>query len=415
MRRKGNATYFAGIILILAFQEVSEGAEWSVSPAILLATDYDDNVLLTTQPHSSVTSTTISPRLNFGISSAIWQLGGGAQLISRRFSGNDQKDIDAQSFNIASSYRTERSVWQLNAFSSKTSYLADTAISPNIGLFQEDRVSDARSLSLSWTWSMTELTQLQLAYSQSDVSYVNGQSIGLFDSRSSAVSVRLSNELNVSTQIFLLSTYSIFRVPATTFEAKAASSQLGISRKFSSTLTGTFSAGLRNTLSEQEGLVCTLLNPFYPSLGPPCLQTAKETSFSRDSSTIFNANLTKQFETVSLTAAVSRSFDLTAIGQQVRADSASLALRRPLTPKLTANFSVSAYNTVSETDIAGGTDHRKLYQIQPSLQWQWDPEWNLDISYRYSDFQRIGESQDIASNAVYLTLAYQPTRISISR
>jgi len=257
---------------------------------------------------------------------------------------------------------------------------------------------------------MTELTQLQLAYTQSDVSYVGDQGNGLYhDYRSSAMTLNLTTHLDMYTQVFLSPVYSVFRVPATTFESKTTSYQVGITRTFSATMNGTLSVGERNTSSENEILVCKL------SLGPLCLQTAQETMFSRDSSSIFSANLEKQFETVHLTAVVSRSFAPSAIGEQVRTDLVSFSLSKPFTATLTGNLATYGYRISSETGGVAGADDRRLYQIAPSLRWQWAPEWNLDMSYRYTHLQRVSETTAATSNAAYLTLTYQWPKISISR
>jgi hypothetical protein len=180
-------------------------------------------------------------------------------------------------------------------------------------------------------------------------------------------------------------------------------------------MNGTLSVGGRNTSSDQTVLVCSLLNPFYPFFGPPCLQTAQETFHSRGSSSIFSANLDKQFETVHLTAVVSRSFDPSAKGQQVQTDLASFSFSRPFTAKLTGHLATSGYKISSETGGVSGTDDRRIYQIEPSLRWQWAPEWNLDVGYRHTHLQRVSETTAATSNAVNLTLSYQWPRISISR
>ncbi len=161
---------------------------------------------------------------------------------------------------------------------------------------------------------------------------------GLFDYGYSSLSAKLSYQLDIDTQIFLLPVYSVFRVPGTTSETKTTSYQVGITRTFSETMNGTLSVGGRDTSSEREVLVCKL------SLGPLCLQTAQETISGRDSGSVYSANLEKQFETVHLTAAASRSYEPSANGQQVITDFASFSLSRPFTEKLTGNLDTQAYN-----------------------------------------------------------------------
>ncbi len=419
LRRKAKAIFFACMFLVFAFQETCEAAEWSVSPSIQLREDYDDNIFLSTLPHDSVTSTSVTPILNLGVASDIWQVGGEAALTRRRFPGHSELDSDAQNLSLGSSYKMEHDIWQLNASSSKTSYLAQDAINSQTGLFTNNNTIITNTVSPSWTWLITQLTQLQLTYSMGDTSYVNGASSGLFDYRSSTVSANLSYQLDVNTQIFLLPSYSVFRVPATAFESKTTSYQVGVTHTFSETLKATLSIGERSTSSEQT--VSSI--PSIPlssgpsfcaflSLPPNCIEV---TESSRSSSSLFNASLDKQFETVHLTATASRSFQPSAIGQEERTDAVSLSLSRPFTEKLTGNLAASGYKVSADTGSTSNRDNRRLYQIQPSLGWQWTPECNIGTSYSYTHLQSITSATPAISHAANLTLSYQWPKISFSR
>ena len=412
--RKAKATFIVCMFLVFAFQEIGEAAEWSVSPSISARRDYDDNIQLSTKPQDSVKSTWVVPKLDFGIASDIWKVDGGAEFAARRFSTHDELDSDSQSYTLGYSYMTERSILQLNALSSKISYLAGPKTSPDIGLFTQNTNTDTKAFSPSWTWSMTELTRLQLTYSKSDVSYVNGESVGLFDYGNSSLSAKLSNQFDIDTQIFLLPGYSIFRVPGTSTESKTTSFHAGITRTFSETMNGTFTIGGRSTSGESQVSVCTLF------LLGVCQQTVQETMSGRDSSRLYSVNLEKQFETVHLTAAAGRSFDPSGGGQQVITDYVSFNLSRPFTAKLTGYLDADGnnYNYRINSQTAGvstANNDFRLYHVGPYLRWQTAPEWNLEGGYRYTYIRRESETTAATSNVVYLTLAYQWPKISISR
>src|SRR5690242_16288697 len=72
-------------ISLLVISPLINAAEWWLSPSIKLGENYDDNILLTTAAHSSVRNTAVSPQLDFGVTSDIWQVGGEAKLTRRRF------------------------------------------------------------------------------------------------------------------------------------------------------------------------------------------------------------------------------------------------------------------------------------------------------------------------------------------
>jgi hypothetical protein len=301
----------------------------------------------------------------------------------------------------------------LNAASSKISYFTAEEPSSDIVLFTQNTDTNRKTVTPTWSWFMTKLTQLQLTYSLSDVSYVNGESVGLYDYRYSSLSAKLSYQLEIDTQIFLLPVYSVFRTSGTTSESKTTSYQVGVTRTFSETMNGTLSVGGRDTSSEREVLVCKL------SLGPSCLQTAQETISSRDSGSVYSANLEKQFETVRLTAAASRSYEPSANAQLVITDSASISLSRPFTAKLTGKLDTLAYNynykNSSQTASVSNANDRRVYYIRPSLRWQWAPEWILNAGYRYTYAQRVSETSAATSNVAFIMLTYQSPKISISR
>jgi len=352
----------------------------------------------------------IAPRLDLGVISDIWLITGSMEAVQKRYSGQSGLDTDDRYFNLTTSYKTERSTWQVGGLISKNSTLASELISANTGLVQVQKVYDTRSVNPSWTWAMNELTQLQLAYSSNSISYVDGRRVGLFDYNTRAISAKLSNQLNTIDQLFISTGYSIFNVPATTLESKTASYQAGITRTFSETTRATLAAGARKTSSEQIGLVCTV------SLGPSgiCIQAVNASVFSRGSSSTFNGSLEKQYETVKLNIGVNRTLEPSGLGIQVQTDSQNVALSKQLTSKLEGDFSVSNYDTRSETgNLATVGSH--FYTIDPSIHWMWTQEWSADLTYQYRHIKRVIEDQPASSNAINLTIRYAWPRMSFSR
>lgn len=416
MRFNFIVTFFSAVCALITMSTLRpvNAAEWSMLPSMRLSREYNDNVQLTVQPHNSVIGTMFAPKVDFGVASDIWQVTAGAEAVQKRYSGGSNLDTDNQFYNAGTLYRTERSTWQLNGTLSKSSVLTDERISPDIGVVEVQKIYNAHSISPSWTWAVNELTQLQLAYSFNNVSYVDGQSAGLYDYAERDASVKLLSQLHPNDQIFFSAGYSVFNVPTTTFESKSTSYQVGITRAFSETFRGTLSAGRRNTAAEQTVPTCTLLNPFYPFFGPLCLQTAQQTMFSRDSSSIFNGTLEKQTETTSLVVTLSRGFDPSALGGQVRTDSQSVALSRSFGAIMAGSFSVGNYQYRSETGNVHGID-RDYYVVQSGLRWQWEQKWSVDLNYQYRHIRRFEENRPALSRSTSLTLRYMWPRMSFSR
>ena len=387
-------------LLLLSTSPVSKAAEWAARPSIRTGLEYNDNPQLTIQPHDSVHGYTIAPKLDLSVNSEIWQIMGSMEASRKRYPGNDNLNRDDQVYGLTTSYRTERSTWRLEGSRSESSTIAEEQITPDTGLVEVPRKYDSHNVSPSWTWAMTELTQLQLAYSLGAVSYVNGQSIGLYDYSTRTVSAQLTNHFDFKDQVFISAGYSIFNVPATSFESKSAVFQGGVTRSFSKTMRGSLSAGSRKTSNEQNAVVCTLY------FGPSCIQTGEATQSSRQTSSVFNASLEKKFETARLDLNASRAFNPSGSGVEVVTDSQSVMLSKSFTALLTGNLAANNYNFSPQPD--NGSDiKRHYYSFSSGLSWAWTRELDVSCRYKYGHIKRAAEDQDTSSNAIYLTLGYR--------
>lgn len=396
------------VMLIVSTPRSANAAEWSVQPSVRVSQEHNDNPRLVIQPHNSVTGSMIAPKLDLAASSNIWQMTGSVEAVQKRFSGESDLDRDDRFYNLGASYATERSTWQLTGSSTKTSIFADELVNRDIGAVQVQKVVDTHSVNPSWTWAVNELTQLQLAYSFNNVSYVDGQNAGLYNYTTRTISAQLSKQLDPKNQVFVVARYSIFNVPTATLQSKSATYQAGITRAFSETMSGTLVAGTRKTSDEQNVLVCTLF------FGPFCLQTTNETQFTKRSSSLFNGSLDKKYETTRLKITLSRAFDPSGLGGQVRTDSQEIRLDKQFTPRFTSYFSAGNYQYKSEIGNLPTVD-RHLYNFQPGLRWIWTQELTADLSFRYWHIKRAVEDQPTASRSVYLILKYEWPEIAISR
>lgn len=407
MRLLLNTVLLAPILLCLPL--FSEAAEWSAEPSVRLGSEQNDNIRLAARSRDGVTGFMVSPKLNMAVISDIWRVSGSAELIRKRYRGDSEFDKDDQFYNVFSSYATERSTWQLRGSLTRVEVLTDERISADSGYLQVPRAQDASSISPSWTWMMTELTQLQLSYSLSGVSYVNGASAGLYDYSSRSVTTQLSSKLDPYNQVFFTAGYSIFRVPLTTLESKTATYQVGITHTFSETASGTLSAGRRNTATERDVLQC-----IFSPLPGICLATINTTIHTKESSSVFDGSLEKQFERIRANATLSRAFSPSGSGGQVLTDSLSIALSRPMTAKLTGKFSATGFKVGTQREGVTSVDQRR-YQVEPNLRWQWTRELSLDTTYRYVHLKRAADRQAAVSNALYLTLLHQWPKVAVSR
>jgi hypothetical protein len=265
-----------------------------------------------------------------------------------------------------------------------------------------------------------------LSYQLSEVSYVDGKSDGLYDYRSRQATAKWSYLLSPRSQFFLAANYSWYRAPDTNIQSfalvdsaigltsvpfnisevdsRTPSFSAGIGHTFSGTMQGTLMIGRRKTSTEQTG---TAFNLF----GAPF-------SYSRtidDTGTTFSGDLKKEFETLSITANVSRNISASGAGAETETDQFFLQVNRPMSARLNAKLIVSGSESRRITGATTLDTNIRQYSIQPGLNWRWTPEAMASFSYSYRQLKRESEDQTAQVHALSLGLAYTWPTYSISR
>lgn len=398
----------------LSFPLACMAVEWTVEPSAVFSLVYNDNVNLTTQPHNSVNGNVITPRLDLGMRTQAWQITGSAQASRIRYSGESEQDRDDNAFGLSSVYRSERNIWQLDANSTRDSPVADEQPSSDTAAVQTPKIRETHGFSPSWTRLLTERTRLQLMYQLNDTSYVNGQSVGLYDYRYRTASATLSNQLSDRSQVFVTGAYSSFHTPVTGNDSTTRSFQVGITQNFSESTQGTLAAGARRTETLTQGGY-PVYTRFSTPFGDVLIQTGV-TSDARieDTSSVFSGSLEKKYELTSINVSFSRALAPSGSGSEVEQDSFDFRLNRIMTPRLNAYINL---NSVVVRDDQGNisNNNRPYYHAELGANWAWTQELSLNMSYGYSRVKREFEDKAAIANSARLTLIYRPLKMSISR
>jgi hypothetical protein len=398
----------------LSMPLVCGAAEWTVEPSVVFSLVYNDNSSLTTQPHNSVNGSVITPRLGLGMRTQAWQITGSAEASRLRYSGESGQDRDDNAFRLSSAYQSERNTWQLDANSTRDSPLADKQTSSDTGAVQTPKIRETHGFSPSWTRMMTERTKLQLMYQLNDTSYVNGQSVGLYDYRYSNASATMSNQLYENSHVFVTGGYSSFHTPVTGNDSTTRSFQVGITQIFSESMQGTLQAGARRTETLTQG-GRPVYTRFSTIFGDFLIQTGvTQNARQQETSSVFSGSLAKKYELTSINTSLSRSFVPSGSGSEVEQDSFAFGLNRTITPHLTAYINL---NSVIVRDDQGNISNnsRPYYHAESGANWAWTQELSLNMSYGYSRVKREFEDKAAIANSAYLTLMYRPLKMSISR
>ena len=398
----------------LSMPLVCGAAEWTVEPSALFSLFYNDNINLTTQPHNGVNGNVISPKLDLGMHTRAWHITGSAGATRYRYSGGSGQDRDDNALSLSSAYLTERNTWQLNASSTRDSPISDEQTSSDTGAVQTQKVRETHGFSPSWTRNMTERTKLQLKYQLNDTSYVNGQSVGLYDYRYSTASATVSNQLSEQSQVFVTGSYSSFHTPATGNDSTTRSFQVGITQNFSESTQGTLAAGARRTETLTQGGY-PVYTRFSTNSGDFLIQTGVTSDARRqETSSVFSGSLDKKYELTSINMSFSRSLAPSGSGSEVEQDTFNFRLNRIMTPRLNAYINLNSFVVRDDQDNISN-NNRPYYHAELGANWAWTQELSLNMSYGYSRVKREFEDNAAVANSARLTLIYRPLKMSISR
>jgi len=426
------ATVFASVILSPA-----QAAEWTAEPDISLRSGYNDNVLLVTGSHSSVWETDLSASTKFGVAKENQGLFGDAGVVIRRFSGgsgresSDLLDREDYFFNTDAYHQTERNTYRGNIDYIRDS-TQDSEVNQN-GIFTNAYATRIRKTAgAAWERTLTERMSLDLGYQYNDVSFADeGEVANLIPYKFNTLTASLNYQLTPRTVGILQGSGSAYK-PDTDLDSNTWNIQAGINSAFSETIDLSVLAGYRRTKSDGLSLFltgfCVGADPgaSFPDCEggfPVATGTDTEKTTTKTNGAVFNASITKRLEKGSLSAVISRTQRPDLNGRLLDSNQIRLNGAYRLTDKLQSSLGIQYSENETIVNIAGQDandsvrqDNRKdkYFSIKPRVSWQFLREWRLAGEYQYA--KRKNRLKNTASrNAVYLTLSYVPTKLSISR
>ena len=396
-----------------------QAAEWTAEPDISLRSGYNDNVLLTTGPHSSVWETDLIASTKFGVAKENQGLFGDAGVTVRRFSGgsgredSDLLDREDYFFNTDAYHQTER-----NTYRGNIDYIRDSTQDSEVdqtGSFTNVYATRIRkTLGASWARTLTEKMSFDLGYQYNDVSFADeGEEAILIPYKFNMLTASLNYQLTPRTVGIFSSAYSAYK-PDSDLDSDTWNFQAGINSAFSETIDLSIMAGYRKT--ESDSLVLTGFDGGIPI-------TEKDTT--KTSGSVYNASITKRLEKGSLSAVISRTTRPDLNGRLLDSNQLRLNGLYRLTAMLQSSLRIQYSENETIVNVFGRDANdtviqelknakTKYFSITPMVSWQFLREWRLAGEYQYA--KRKDRLKNTASrNAVYLTLSYVPTKLSISR
>ena len=412
-----------------------QAAEWTAEPDISLRSGYNDNVLLDTGPHTSVWETNLIASSKFGVAKENQGLFGDAGVTIRRFSGgsgresSDLLDREDYFFNTDAYHQTER-----NVFRGNIDFIRDSTQDSEVnetGSFTNVYATRIRkTLGASWARTLTERMSFDLDYQYNNISFADDPgAIDLIPYKFNQLTASLNYQLTPRTVSIFQSTGSIYK-PDTGLNSDTLNFQAGINSAFSETIDLSILAGYRKTNSDSLFLTgfCIGANPgasFPDCDGGIRVPTGTEKGETKTSGSVYNASITKRLEKGSLSAVISRTQTPDLNGRLLDSNQLRLNGVYRLTEMLQSSLGIQYSENETIVNIFGRDANdtviqelkdakEKYFSITPRVSWRFLPEWRLAGEYTYVKRKDRLENT-VSRNAVYLTLIYVPTKLSISR
>lgn len=407
----------SGLLALLAAvaSPCAPAAEWLAEPSITGRAEYNDNIRWTTAAHDSVWGLIIDPRLSLSRRTELWDLQANGRLRASRYEGQDGLDTVDSFFEASAQRRFERGSFDASAGLTNDTTLQDEVLDLDTGLVTTQIDRTLRNLGVTASYMLTEDTWVEASLAYSAVDYDNGTQFGLLDYDYLTPSLQLIHQINPRTQVFgVLSHAKVDYDSRNDLESKTDSLQVGVSYDFSERWQLKGSVGSRRTQTSQTvfdivprpGL--EIFFPFiYDLVGLP-----------RDSETtglVYDATLTREYESGSLALNASRSILPSSTGTDTDTTSVTLNADRRFSAKLSGRLAVSYFQSETVGDTRTLAD-RDRYRVAPSLTWNLDRDLRLSAGYAYTRLSRGSTGSDaVDSNAAYVSLGYTWPRMAVSR
>jgi len=430
------------ILLSLVISQPANSAQWSAQPAVNASVTYDDNRFLTVDDKESAWSTSVDPRVRFGIAAENKGLFGFAGARFRRYltdsdtQRNDDSGDVSLDFGANSFLSTELSTYRFSAFLNRNK-TNDTQLT-------NDGVVDANSIDQnatriiinfgpSWSRSLNELTSISLNYNHSSLRYTDKlPNSTLVESDTDVVAASLSRSINEYIAGIVNVSYSNFR-PSTNLDSTTVSLTAGLSGSFTETLSGTFSVGRRKTTFDTRAQALTgfCIGADPGSRFPQCtgglpIVTGTRNIDDEDENTglTFDVSFNKQLEAGSLGLTASRIVtpNTTTSNNSNNSDSGVLNTtlisvfgNHRLSERLGARLGVNVTDREDITSSSSSSDSRRFISYSAGLNWQWFPDLQLSTNFTHRQNESTNGSDTASGNSISFALNYSLRGLNMSR
>jgi hypothetical protein len=310
-------------------------------------------------------------------------------LFVERYTDVPRLDNEGGFLRLSSKYAAPRTQYRLlAAFDTESTLTSEVETS---GLVQVNRQRYRFALIPGLTYRLSERSDLDLRLNFQDVSYEDVDTIPLFDYRVVSGSFAYGFRLSERAALFAQADYGEYEASATSRNYDNLGAELGIRYLLSETSELTGSAGLRRTKEQ-----------FQSSAGDDVTD--------RGSAPTFAVGFSKRTERGgSLSADAVRNLLPSGTGDLLDTTRLDLRAALPLSERWKISFDSRAFRNRQANGQANAKD-RRYATAGLSLSYDLSPEIGVAAGYRYRWQERDEVPGDADSNALFVTLSWNPRR-----
>ncbi len=391
------------VCFVLFYASSTYSKEYLLETDVDVRAEYNDNILLTSLPHDSVTGLIVMPTIKGVIKESHWQADVAARLRSNNYSNSSLNSNDKY-FDLTGNYNAERSIVSLNANYDLDSSLSSTSVDFGITGFRINRKQ--QSVTPQYIRLMTERLFLTLSYSYTDVEYLDAVNTGFRPYVTQSGTGSLVYQLSEKDKLTFSLTAVDYVSKDNLLTYQLFMPRFGIEHEFSETFSLNFLLG---TSKRNSTNLSTQSFDFFGQ----SITLTREVDFT-DRGFVLDAGLTKKLESGDLTGNISRDNTTNSFGGVNEVDRFKVRYGNNVTELL--GFSLSgryeAYNAVGSS--VRNTD-RKILFFNFIVRYSVTRNWGVNVSYRYIQRRfKSDTSTDTApySNRIYVGLTYNLPALS---
>ena len=386
-------------------------AELTAEPSISFRGQYDDNVRKLPDENNPVSSTAykVEPRIKFAANEqGLWDMSVNARGRLIRYQDIEDSDSDNVFFDFNAGRKTELTEWRLiTSFEQNSNFDTDyDTETPDAGLLLDDRTeSETVSIAPSFRWSFSEMSQMSLKLSNTNVTYDEVISETYKDYETNKANAVMYWLVSQNHRLGFTSVFTEYDSPDSNFSYEQIVFQIDYTYNINQTSNISLSLGERRIDSTVSNAVIACQNPGELEFFGECLLSPEilgEVSNS-DDGVVSNLSYSSVTEFSSHSFNAGRTVVPSSFGSAQENRSVTYKYEINNTERFTTSLLLDASKTETVSGISSEND-RTRYRFEPSVIYKLTSDWSLSFKYSYLEQSITSSNLDSASNSIYINL-----------